>query len=69
MDVTQETPGIDFGNIIYFFVIEHSAYCFHTDIPKHYFDPITYELMHNPVVLPSGHIVDKETNILSVCSI
>jgi len=34
---------------------------FDYDIPKHYFDPITYELMYDPVVLPSGHTVDNAT--------
>jgi len=31
------------------------------EIPAEYFDPITCELMQDPVVLPSGHIVDMAT--------
>ena len=33
----------------------------HPEIPSEFFDKITYEVMHIPMLLPSGHCVDRST--------
>lgn len=32
------------------------------DIPQHYLDPITAQIMKHPVVTPSGFTVDRSTS-------
>lgn len=31
-------------------------------MPAHFFDPITFEVMQDPVLLPSGKVVDRSTS-------